>query len=205
MKTIYRICFVCCLAVLCVFAGMFMVVFVLKMNDYVLIEKQNLAELRTQQERIADVSHTPQTADFGTSYYIQHVNTLTGEEELIQETMPNSLVGADREETEQFIKEYNKAPALSDKEMGFVNAQLEEFSPEKIVVRKIYKPLEKDVFYLKSEENFIVVYYSDLSTVYMYTDIIMDNLPEETQKEITEGKKIISLESLYSFLESYTS
>ena len=76
---------------------------------------------------------------------------------------------------------------------------------DKIVVKKIYKPLEKDIFYLKAEENFVVVYYSDLSTVYMYTDIVMDNLPKETQDEINEGKKINSLESLYSFLESYTS
>lgn len=205
MKTIYRICFVCCLAILCFFAGMFMLVFVLRANNYVLMDKQEFTRLRTDTEPAQNVSVIPQTADLSTSYYVQQINSLTGEEELIQENIPQSLVGASRDETEQFIAEYNKAPALSDKEKGFIDAQLEEFSSDKIVVKKIYKPLEKDIFYLKAEENFVVVYYSDLSTVYMYTDIVMDNLPKETQDEINEGKKINSLESLYSFLESYTS
>lgn len=205
MKTICRICFVCCLAVICFFAGMFMLIFVLKANNYILMDKQELSRLQSDSEPVKNASAIPQTVDLATSYYIQSINSVTGEEELTQEEIPHSLVGANRDEIEEFIDEYNKAPALSDKEKGFVEAQLEEFSPEKIVVRKHYKPLEKGIFYLKSEENFVVVYYSDLSTVYMYTDIVMDHLPEDTQKEIMEGKKIDSLENLYSFLESYTS
>ncbi len=205
MKTIYRICFVCCLAIICFCAGMFMLVFVMKANDYVFISQRELTDIRNSSLQTKDVSVMPQTADLSTTYYVEQLNSVTGEEELIQEEIPHSLVGANREEIEQFITEYNKAPALSDKEKGFVDAQLEEFSSDKIVVRKVYKPLEKDVFFLKSEENFIVVYYSDLSTVYMYTDIVMDQLPEEIQAEINEGKQINSLENLYSFLESYTS
>lgn len=205
MKTICRICFVCCLAVICFFAGMFMLIFVLKANNYILMDKQELSRLQSDSEPVKNASAIPQTVDLATSYYIQSINSVTGEEELTQEEIPHSLVGANRDEIEEFIDEYNKAPALSDKEKGFVEAQLEEFSTEKIVVRKHYKPLEKGIFYLKSEENFVVVYYSDLSTVYMYTDIVMDHLPEDTQKEIMEGKKIDSLENLYSFLESYTS
>lgn len=205
MKTICRICFVCCLAVICFLAGMFMLIFVLKANNYILMDKQELSRLQSDSEPVKNASAIPQTVDLATSYYIQSINSVTGEEELTQEEIPHSLVGANRDEIEEFIDEYNKAPALSDKEKGFVEAQLEEFSTEKIVVRKHYKPLEKGIFYLKSEENFVVVYYSDLSTVYMYTDIVMDHLPEDTQKEIMEGKKIDSLENLYSFLESYTS
>lgn len=42
-------------------------------------------------------------------------------------------------------------------------------------------------------------------TVYEYTDISLEGLPENLQKEIQNGKYIETLESLYGFLENYSS
>ena len=41
--------------------------------------------------------------------------------------------------------------------------------------------------------------------MYMYTNIRLDSLPEETRAEIEAVKEIDTYESLYSFLESHTS
>ena len=42
-------------------------------------------------------------------------------------------------------------------------------------------------------------------TVYEYTDISLEDLPENLQKEIQNGKYIETSESLYGFLENYSS
>ena len=41
--------------------------------------------------------------------------------------------------------------------------------------------------------------------VYEYTDISLEGLPENLQKEIQNGKYIETSESLYGFLENYSS
>ena len=42
-------------------------------------------------------------------------------------------------------------------------------------------------------------------TVYEYTDISLEGLPENLQKEIQNGKYIETSENLYGFLENYSS
>lgn len=205
MQTFYRICLISFLCILCFFAGIGTYVFILSGNNLIIREYVENNGTPDKTEETQTVTNVPQTVDLNTKYSINEINMLTNEEKTTENEIPQVFVGSNREAIESFLSEYNKAPSLADKEKGFVNMQLKEFSPDKIVVEKFYKPLEKDIFYLKAEENCIVVYYSDLSTVYMYTDIMVDSLSEETKAELSEGKKIESLESLYSFLESSTS
>ena len=49
------------------------------------------------------------------------------------------------------------------------------------------------------------MYAGDNKTVYEYTDIPTENLPEPIQLEIKNGKFIESKEELYGFLENYSS
>lgn len=205
MQTFYRICFVCCLCAVCFCAGIASVFLMLRSEGYTIAEKKQLRNEKIFATETNEVGFQQKTADLNTKYYVRSINALTKEETIQEETLPQILIGSDRQGIESFITEYNKAPSLEDKEKGFVNAQLNEFSPEKIIVEKFYKPLDDEIFYLKAEENCVVVYYSDLSTVYMYTDIIVDTLSEETRLELVEGKRIVTLDSLYSFLESNTS
>ena len=65
--------------------------------------------------------------------------------------------------------------------------------------------LKDDCYYLKELNGYVVVYLSDKKTVYEYTDISLEDLPENLQKEIQNGKYIETLESLYGFLENYSS
>ena len=54
-------------------------------------------------------------------------------------------------------------------------------------------------------DHFIVVYEQDKKTLYMNTDILLENLEVDLQAEIMKGKYIESEEELYHFLESYSS
>ena len=65
--------------------------------------------------------------------------------------------------------------------------------------------LKDDCYYLKELNWYVVVYLSDKKTVYEYTDISLEYLPENLQKEIQNGKYIETSESLYGFLENYSS
>ena len=77
--------------------------------------------------------------------------------------------------------------------------------------------LESDVAELTDEEmhegfilqlvddHVLVFRLDDRSECYMSTGIRAEDLPEKTLKEIIEGKEILDEESLYFFLESYSS
>ena len=65
--------------------------------------------------------------------------------------------------------------------------------------------LKDACYYLKELNGYVVVYLSDKKTVYEYTDISLEDLPENLQKEIQNGKYIETSESLYGFLENYSS
>lgn len=60
-------------------------------------------------------------------------------------------------------------------------------------------------FYLRNQNGFIVVYLSDNKTVYEYTSISIDSLPQNIKEQLTEGIFIESEEALFGFLENYTS
>lgn len=64
---------------------------------------------------------------------------------------------------------------------------------------------KKEGYYLIEEDGFLVVYASDRKTVYEYTDIAYDDLPENVRNEIRYGKYIRSQADLYGFLENYSS
>ena len=65
--------------------------------------------------------------------------------------------------------------------------------------------LKDDCYYLKELNGYVVVYLSDKKTVYEYTDIAYDDLPENVRNEIRYGKYIRSQADLYGFLENYSS
>ena len=64
--------------------------------------------------------------------------------------------------------------------------------------------LKEDCYYLKSLNGYVVVYLNDKKTVYEYTDIPLDGLPETLQQEIHNGKYVETSAALYGFLENYT-
>jgi len=70
---------------------------------------------------------------------------------------------------------------------------------------EVSETLSPDGYYLFENNGVIVVLENDRKTIYEYTDILIEELPTNLQKEISNGKYINSLEDLYGFLENYSS
>ena len=60
-------------------------------------------------------------------------------------------------------------------------------------------------FLLVDHNDYVAVYQLPEREIYEYTDVIMEVLPEDVQKEVQHGKYIKNEEELYNFLENYTS
>ncbi|MBQ8247711.1 MAG: hypothetical protein IJZ42_11310 [Lachnospiraceae bacterium] len=208
MNRFFRICFLCVAGLALFMLGMWLSSYLFYQKTIENNEKTFIAEEVSELDSKESVLETnaSSSVDMNTEFIILKENLVTGETEEVREELPSQFVGMSRSQLEEYYEEYAKCPVLKDRENGFVEASVESYSAEKLVVKKIYEPLLlEEKFYLKAEENYVVVYYGDNSTVYMYTNIRLDSLPEETKLQIEGIKEIDSYENLYSFLESYTS
>lgn len=60
-------------------------------------------------------------------------------------------------------------------------------------------------YYLCELHGYVVVYLSDKTTIFEFTDISLDELPDNIQEEIRSGKFLETEDALYGFLENYSS
>ena len=60
-------------------------------------------------------------------------------------------------------------------------------------------------YYLSELHGYVVVYLSDKSTIYEFTDIPFEELPKEVQTSVKQKKYVETEEELYAFLENYSS
>lgn len=60
-------------------------------------------------------------------------------------------------------------------------------------------------YYIKEVDGYVTVFKSDQKTVYEYTTIRVEDLPEDVQEKLIDGIKITSLAEVYGFLENYSS
>ena len=77
--------------------------------------------------------------------------------------------------------------------------------PEEGAEGTVSRENENYEFVLRNYHNYVTVYTLPEDTLYEYTDVILDVLPEETKEEIRQGKYLRNEEELYNFLENYTS
>ena len=147
------------------------------------------------------------TAD--TIYLIEEVNLTDGTVHEIEESVPVRYIGLNREMLVDELEIYASNPPLSELERGFETIELTAFSKDRVVICKYYK-LEKETeneqgYYLMVADHLIVVYRGDQQTVYMNTDILLENLSDTLQAEIMQGKYLETEEEVFNFLESYSS
>ena len=163
-------------------------------------------EVQTKEEaalQVAAADEPVMNAD--TLYIVQTYNVKNGESEAKKEVAPDKYMGLTRDKLWEEIEIYNQNPSLTDQERGFTYMELVSFSSERVVVRKSYEPKEEKGFFLLNEDHRVVVYNHSLEHVYMNTDIFVDELPEQIQREILHMKYIENESELYNFLESYSS
>lgn len=141
-----------------------------------------------------------------TEYVIEEYDI--GRDTLAESTwkLPAKYVGMDRETFLSCMELYTLSPPLSELERGFVNAEVRSFSGNRVVVRMNYdyvKPTES--FYLRVEDNLVVVYCDDEETLYLNTDIDAQKLPEYVYHALIHGMYMEDEAALYHFLETYSS
>lgn len=93
---------------------------------------------------------------------------------------------------------YNHAKAEYKAKQNEENKKQESIATKGIATKN-------DGYYLIEENGYVTVYLGDRETLFELTNIKIELLPKELQKEVACGKKISTLEELYGFLENYSS
>lgn len=151
----------------------------------------------------ASVSETL-TAD--TDYVLEETDVLN---DTVVETvwsLPHKYIGMNREQFLESIGTYGENPPLSELERGFIGLEVLSFSKDRVVIQMNYKYVQPgEGFYLAAYDNEVIVYLEDMETVYINTGIMLDMLPENIQTQIMQMMWMPDEESLYGFLEAYSS
>lgn len=130
----------------------------------------------------------------------------SGEDIFTENTIPIKYIGLNRERFIEEMEIYEISPALSDIKKGFRSLSVVSFSGKEITLQKNYlKSTIQMHFYIVSKDNKLVVYYEDMETVFLTTEISTDSLPTDVRLEVLNKKYFETEEELYNFLESYSS
>lgn len=120
--------------------------------------------------------------------------------------IPQKYIGMTREQLSESLSDYEANPPLSELERGFVSVELLRFSTNQVEVQMNYQYIQPtESFYIVAYDNMVVVMLEDKKTVFMDTLIKVTELPLHIQQDILQGLFIPDEESLYDFLENYTS
>ena len=113
----------------------------------------------------------------------------SGAEVSSEKAIPVKYIGLNRQRFLEEMEIYEYSPALTDVKKGFRSLEVLNFSGKEITLQKNYKSSTAQLhFYIVSKDNKLVVYYEDMETVFLTTDISMDVLPPDVQLEILQKK-----------------
>lgn len=141
-----------------------------------------------------------------TEYVLEETDIVRGTTVETSWKIPHKYIGMNRENFLETMELYAAHPPLSEVERGFVGLEVLSFSREKVVVRMDYRYVQpSESFYLAVTDNEVVVYLEDRSTVYINTGISLEELPEQVQLQIMDMLFVPDEETLYDFLETYSS
>ena len=165
-----------------------------------------LQQMLNETMEAESVDASSETLRATASYFLETKYLQRQTEEREQLAIPGFMVGLDRKELSAYVEGYMESMPINEYLNGLISYEIVSFSPDKVVLRKVYDETKvENQFYLCRKGDVIVVYYSDLRTVYEYTEIRVDGLIEEAQQAIEQGFYIKDTQELYSILEGYTS
>ena len=165
-----------------------------------------LKQLMQYNEEVISAASTGESLRETASYFLETVYLQSQTEEREQLALPGFMVGIDLKGLTTYLKGYMEAMPVNEYLAGLLSYEVVSFAQDKVVLRKTYDETKvENQFYICRRGDFIVVYYSDLKTVYEYTDIRVDSLVEEVQDIINQGFYVKDIQDLYSILEGFTS
>ena len=168
----------------------------IKMPDNLIIHEEATIPVSNNEEKV--------TAD--TSYVVLEKDMDSGKIVKAKYALPEKYIGLTREQLLEQLLLVEANPPLTELERGFVSLELISFSKEQIQVQMNYQYVEPTgSFYIMAYDHYIVVMLDDKKTVFLSTNIKLSDLPVDIQQDIMRGLFIPNEESLYDFLERYTS
>ena len=165
-----------------------------------------LQQMLNENTEAVQAAATKDTLSATASYFLETCYLQSQTEEREQLALPGFMVGLDRRELTAYVEGYMESMPVNEYLSGLVSYEIVSFSADKVVLRKTYNETKvENQFYICKRGDFVVVYYSDLKTVYEYTEIRVESLAEEMQQVINQGFYVKDTQELYSILEGYTS
>lgn len=124
-----------------------------------------------------------------------------------QESGNAVYVGQNRLDLLLYANRYREQYASSEEvEAGLERMVLESYSPETVTFVKYYgDPEPEEGYFIGIRDGVVIVYLTDRSAVYEYTNIEQRMLPEEVQQELTDGIRVKNEQELFDFLQTYSS
>jgi hypothetical protein len=173
----------------------------------IVAEDENQVADESEDEEIVSAGVLPEPVILpSTKYVLEIYDRKEGTLSKSVQNPPGDIVGLTREEVEKYLDEYMRDLTLSEYNKGLLSYELLSFSDKEVKLRKSY---DADMvpyrFYVVVKNGYVVVYNSDLKSVYEYTHIEAKNLPEEDRIALSHGIYIDNIDDLYALLESYTS
>lgn len=168
--------------------------------------EQLLQQMIQEKDEAVQAASTQEKLRQTASYFLETCYLQSQTKEREQLALPGFMVGIDRNGLTAYVEGYMESMPVNEYLNGLVQFEIVSFAEDKVVLRKTYDETKvENKFYICSRGEFVVVYYSDLKTVYEYTDIRMDSLIEEIRYTIEQGFYVKDVQELYSILEGYTS
>lgn len=141
-----------------------------------------------------------------TRYFLETYHVKNNELTRVELNPTSDLVGLKRSEVIKMLADYMDNIPLTEKNQGLYAYDLLQFSKKEIVIRKSYnEDLVTYRYYVAVNDGKVVIYYSDLSTIYEETNINVLDLEEKDRHELMHGIYIKTEEELFSLLESFSS
>lgn len=165
-------------------------------------------DMRVEEEAQADTVDTVKEVRTNDSmtYVLESYDGTTGVVTSEVGTVPAEMAGKTREELEDYISGYNQSLAADGAPDEPDSLELISFSREKVVVRETYSGEEEEKgFYLRLENEEVVIFHNDMVTPYEYTGIMEEILPEIEREKLVEGYFVADERELYSVLENLSS
>lgn len=152
------------------------------------------------------VDETTDTLTVETIYQIQSYDVVKDTTTTDYETLPEELVGYTRADADEYFKDYMDSLSVEEYLAGLQSMGVVSFSPDRLIVKKIYDSSKIAYkYYLIAVEGEVVVYYGDRKNVYEYTGIETEKLSKEEQQRLKNGIEVKDEKELYNILENYSS
>ena len=104
------------------------------------------------------------------------------------------------------LARYMEQLSVMEYEAGLLSYEVLSFSPERVVLQKVYdRDRVQYKYFVTIKNDEVVAFYSDKKTVFEYTGILQYELEENIRTALQIGIPVKDVEELYDFLSGITS